>query len=234
MQLHALTYPARVLLMRSCLEPARADIAWWFTFLRSWNGVSLLPAAEPSQSILSDASGSWRCGATWNGRWFQIPWPPSWVTTSVAPKELVPIVVAIALWGALWTGQRISCYCDNMAVVFSVNKGSARDRQLMRLLRILFFFCAHYRISISARHYRWTAKLISRRTISRLPSSLLLPQPPGLPSAIGRPDRPPRPALQPVSQMDISQLDEAVQFFLGECTLYPCQLRLCSASFPVS
>ena len=44
---------------------ARADIAWWYTFVQSWNGISLLPALKPSQSIHSDASGSWGCGATW-------------------------------------------------------------------------------------------------------------------------------------------------------------------------
>ena len=54
---------------------ARADIAWWYTFLQSWNGVSLLLAADPSQLTLSDASGSWGGGVSWNGRWFQIQWP---------------------------------------------------------------------------------------------------------------------------------------------------------------
>ncbi len=49
---------------------ARADIVWWYTFLESWNGVSLLPAAKPSQVILLDASAVWGCGATWSGHWF--------------------------------------------------------------------------------------------------------------------------------------------------------------------
>ena len=55
---------------------ARADLAWWYTFLQIRNGISLLPAAEPSQSIYSDASGSWGCGATWGNQWFQIPCSP--------------------------------------------------------------------------------------------------------------------------------------------------------------
>ena len=38
---------------------ARADLAWWYTFLQSCNGISLLPEEEPSQTIYSDASGSW-------------------------------------------------------------------------------------------------------------------------------------------------------------------------------
>ena len=42
-------------------------------------------------------------------------------------KELIPIVLATAVWGHHWAGLRIRCLCDNMAVVFAVNKGSARD-----------------------------------------------------------------------------------------------------------
>ena len=56
------------------------------------------------------------------------------------------------MWGHRWAGLRIRCLCDNMAVVFAVNKSSARDPQLMHLLRTLFFLCAHFRITISACH----------------------------------------------------------------------------------
>ena len=36
---------------------ARADIAWWHTFVSTWNGTSFLPEAEPSHFLYSDASG---------------------------------------------------------------------------------------------------------------------------------------------------------------------------------
>ena len=166
---------------------ARADIAWWHTFLQSWNGVSLLPAAEPSQFIWSDASGSWGCGAAWNGCWFQIPWPSTWSSTPITPKELVPIVAAVAIWGLDWAGQRVCCMCDNMAVVFAINKGSARDPHLMRLLRTLFFFCAHYECSISARHIagvrNTSADALSRNLL--LLFSSINPQASVQPTAIG-------------------------------------------------
>ena len=165
---------------------ARADIAWWHSFLQSWNGVSLLPPPDPSQFILSDASSSWSCGATWQGHWFQVQWPPAWTTTSIAPKELLPIVIAVAVWGHCWAGQRICCRCDNMAVVFAVNKGSARDPQLMRLLRTLFFFCAYHRTTITARHIAGALNL-SADALSRDNPSLffsLNPQASPQPTAI--------------------------------------------------
>ena len=52
-------------------------------------------------------------------------------------KELVPIVLAAALWGSAWSGQHVLCKCDNMAVVCAVSKGSAKEPsgRVMQLLR---------------------------------------------------------------------------------------------------
>ncbi len=149
---------------------ARADIAWWYTFISSWNGVSILPEADPSQFLYSDASGTWGCGALCGQSWFQVQWRESWAGVHIAAKELVPIVIATAIWGHLWRGRRICCYCDNMAVVYALNKGSARDPQLMRLLRSLCFFSAAHSISISARHIAGilndSADALSRNNLS--------------------------------------------------------------------
>ena len=71
----------------------------------------------------------------------------------IDPKELVPIVLAVALWDPQWAGTTVCCWCDNSAAVWTINKGSARDPKLMRLLRCLcFFFCAVYKIILTARH----------------------------------------------------------------------------------
>jgi len=78
---------------------ARGDIAWWFYWTETWNGVSLFPAAEPGEFIYSDASGSWGCGAVWRREWLQIPWPESWSAHNIALKELAPVVMAVAVWG---------------------------------------------------------------------------------------------------------------------------------------
>ncbi len=93
--------------------------AWWSEFLAQWNGSSFfLPPQHLTQlAVTSDASGSWGCGA-WHGHtWFQIQWSARAQPLTIAEKELVPIIVACATWGPTWRGQRISCYCDNQAVV---------------------------------------------------------------------------------------------------------------------
>ena len=88
---------------------AREDIAWWHTFVGRWNGLSLLPEAEPSHFIYSDASGKWGCGAFHGNKWFQIHWRESWTQAHITVKELVPTVVAIALWGYSLVGRCICC-----------------------------------------------------------------------------------------------------------------------------
>ena len=77
---------------------ARADIAWWHTFITTWNGTSTMPAAVPSHVIFSDASGSWGCGAFCEHSWFQIPWTGPWKEIHIAAKKFAPIIVAAAIW----------------------------------------------------------------------------------------------------------------------------------------
>ena len=58
---------------------ARADIAWWSSFISIWNWVTLIPPMHMAATIVSDASGSWGCEAVCNEHWFQLAWPGSWV-----------------------------------------------------------------------------------------------------------------------------------------------------------
>ena len=114
--------------------------------------MNYLPPLSPSAHLVSDTSGAWGCGAYWGSLWFQLEWPEEWQEENIATKELVPIVVGVALWGASWQGLAVSCHCDNMAVVSAINSGRARYPPLNRLLCCLFFFTAHFKIAISAQH----------------------------------------------------------------------------------
>ena len=98
---------------------ARMDIAWWHCLLLHWNGRSFFPPAVPSFHLYSDASGSFGCGAYSPDllTWFQLSWPQSWSAASISAKELVPIVVAAAIWGPHWSGSHVLFHCDNEAVV---------------------------------------------------------------------------------------------------------------------
>jgi hypothetical protein len=73
---------------------------------------------EPSYHVYSDVAGSFGCGVfVQRLGWFQIQWPGDWRELDIAAKELVPVVVAAALWGPAWSGMHIQFHSDNMAVV---------------------------------------------------------------------------------------------------------------------
>lgn len=59
-------------------------------------------------TIASDAAGSWGCGVWWNSAWFQAEWNEEWVSVSIVAKELIPIVLARAVWGPQWQEFRSS------------------------------------------------------------------------------------------------------------------------------
>ena len=57
----------------------------------------------------------------------------------IAEKKLLPILFSMVVWGKWWSGKRVECHCDNMAVVAVVNSGRAKDKIMMHMLRCMFF-----------------------------------------------------------------------------------------------
>lgn len=134
----------------------KSDLQWWSCFLPAWNGASILSSVVRSSFgavLTSDASGSWGCGAfTDLGEWFQIEWPESWAGVHITVKELLPIVVGVAVWGSRWAGKTVQCLCDNAAVVSIINSGTAKCELVMHLMRCLFFFLAHHNVILVGEH----------------------------------------------------------------------------------
>ena len=134
---------------------ARSDIEWWFQFAENWNRIAMMQnqrAVGSSMVLTSDASGGWGCGAFYQGKWFQLPWNEPVRQYHITVKELIPIVVAAALWGTDWTGEVVKVRCDNAAVVACINKESSKEREVMHLLRCLVFIAARYQFQLHAIH----------------------------------------------------------------------------------
>ena len=134
---------------------ARSDIEWWFRFVDRWNGVSIMYQTGRNKcdiAIISDASGNWGCGAFCHNEWFQLRWPEAIQETHITVKELVPIVLAAAVWGSNWKGRNVMSHCDNAAVVVILNKGDGKDPVAMHLVRCLAFFKAKFQFSLFASH----------------------------------------------------------------------------------
>ena len=141
----------------------RADVRWWYTFAQDWNGTSLLWSCGKltiEEEVWTDASGGWGYGAWWKFQWLSVPWAAALhevdkgglVEDSIAVRELVPVVVAAAIWGQGWRGKLIQFNSDNMSVVEVVNKRYSKKAMLMHLLRCLVFFAARESFWFCAQH----------------------------------------------------------------------------------
>ena len=133
----------------------RSDLLWWYTFLQSWNGFSLLrhPAiSHPDFYAQTDASGVWGCAAVLGPQWLQWQWPLEWQDIGIMAKELVPIIFTCIVWGSQLSKHHVNFQCDNANLVIAINKGSSKDKFVMHLLRSLSFFVAHFDIYLTATH----------------------------------------------------------------------------------
>ena len=131
----------------------------------------------------------------------------------IAVKELLPVIIAAAIWGPEWAGKWIVLNCDNQAVVAVINSRYSREKDLMQLLHYLFFLEAHFQFQLSAYHLPGVlndcADDLSRNPLpsfqAKTPTadtySSFIPL---LSSTVATASRP---------QLDISNLDPAVQFF---------------------
>ena len=175
-------------------KEARSDIEWWWRFCEGWNGVAVLPGpaeARATKTFASDASGSWGCGACWAEQWFQLQWHGGMQDAHITCKELVPIVVATAIWGRHWQNSTVQVLCDNEAVVTIVNKRTTKDTECMHLVRCLAFIKAKFNVDLVASHIKGKlntlADALSRNCLTKFHA--LHPQ------AVGEPEGIPAPLL---------------------------------------
>ena len=122
----------------------RSDLQWWAFLLPDWNGISMMSRYTPASygaTVTSDASGSWGCGAySSSGEWFQFEWPPFWLDRHITIKELLPIVLGVAIWGSHWTGLSVRCCCDNAAVVAIIIRDDQDERAMHLMTGLVLTF----------------------------------------------------------------------------------------------
>jgi hypothetical protein len=134
----------------------KKDLSWWFQFLETYNGVSIIPDmnwTEPDAIVATDACLS-GCGALSGKLYFRSTFPEDVISQQlhINALELLTILVACKLWGKLWKGLRIRVYCDNIASVIVLNSGKARDPYLLDCLREISFLAAVNQFEIKGVH----------------------------------------------------------------------------------
>ncbi len=200
----------------------RSDLQWWDEFLPRWNGIGFFKPCFHTKTLVSDTLGSWGCGVYCLHHWLQMAWPPSWANKHIAGKELASLLLAAALWGHDWSGQRVLCKCDNSAVIAVINSGSAKDPLLMQLLRCLFFYAAQYKFSVTARHLHGVENIPRLTRFPAIMRAIPLHLPTGQPGTNTH-----SPSPNPTSDVEQARLEDrpymeaVIRFYLSKALPIP-------------
>ena len=140
----------------------REDLCVWQEFLTNFNGVTYIPQALWFSSVdlrlFTDAATAVDSGAACflDGQWCLFLWPETWsgcpVMRDLTFLEMVPVLLAVFLWGVRLSNKKVSLYIDNEALVQVLNKQSARSKRLMRLVRPFVLLCMQKNIIFKAVH----------------------------------------------------------------------------------
>ena len=136
----------------------RADLLWWHTFLKDWNGLKLLRhvVSRPSWHIWTDASGRLGMGGYILNHpthlhsvqdVFSIPVATRYRRKDIQFKEMKAILYAIQLWLERLRGSKLTLYCDNDACIHGLHKSSIRG-PAMAPLRDIAMLMARYDIHL--------------------------------------------------------------------------------------
>ena len=123
--------------------------------------------------VISDASGTYGCSAF--SLRFQLEWPEIWFPVHITVKELLPIVIAAALWETSGSQMQVG----NMAVADILKSRTSRDQLPMHLLR-----CLQHSIDLIS--YQSTCLVQSTPQLMQFPATMshcssLLQMPPNRP-----------------------------------------------------
>ena len=152
-------------------QAAKADLRVWQDFLNNFNGVTLyrteLFLSEKVCHFFTDASKTLGCGAVCDNSWFSLEWPSAWwKEQNITFLELVPIVLALEVWGERARNQCVLIHSDNLALVHVINSQSSKEDLVMGYIRRLVLKALHSNVLIKAVHipgvHNILADLLSR------------------------------------------------------------------------
>jgi hypothetical protein len=132
-------------------------------FLEDFNGISYIPEkhwlSNYDLELYTDSAGgsSKECAAIFARKWVFMQWPAAWKNTPVLRDitylELIPIALAIYLWGHLLKNKKVIFFCDNEAVVFILNNKAAKSERVMTLFRFAVYWTLKSNIQLKAKTF---------------------------------------------------------------------------------
>lgn len=143
-------------------RPIKEDLTIWVKFLESFNGVCFFKDSEwscnSSLQLFTDSAGGENlgCGAYFQGHWVFLQWPIEWSSSDIMKNmtflELVPIILAIYIWGHELQNKKILFWTDNNSLVSVINKQTSKCKTVMVLIRALVLFSMANNFQFKALH----------------------------------------------------------------------------------
>lgn len=177
-------------------QEIKSDVQMLLYFLDKFNGHCYFPErlwlTSDFLQLFTDASGNPElgCGSYFQGHWAHFTWPigikNSPLIRNLAYLEMVPVLLAVYLWGNLLKNKRIILQIDNLALVSILNKSSSKDKNIMILVRQFVLMSMMYNIHFKAVHIESSenklADALSRFQMEKF--RLLAPSADSVPTAI--------------------------------------------------
>ncbi|CAG2193184.1 unnamed protein product [Mytilus edulis] len=130
------------------------DIHWWYNFMSTFNGKSLLLNTDPVTSVYTDACKT-GAGGIFGTDWFYVNWKedfPFAQSLHINEQEAFAVALAAKRWAKCWQNRRVYIFCDNSSTVSCINKCTSKNKLLMTFLRELFWLSASYNFHLVAIH----------------------------------------------------------------------------------
>ena len=159
----------------------RDDMNMWLTFLRTFDGNAYFPdsvwSSNDTLEFFTDsaAAESLGCGAFYAGNWVAFAWPEAWYGTDIMKDitflELVPLFLALLIWGSELANKKVLFRIDNMALVSIINRKTSKSKRVMQFLRHFVLLTLQHNIIFKSKHISTlqnaTADAISRFQFTR-------------------------------------------------------------------
>lgn len=138
-------------------KQTKADLNMFLTFLKHYNGVSFYRQQQflsPNvKNLYTDAAKSLGYGAWLDKSWFSEAWPSEWwLDQNITFLELVPIVIALTVWGNDLENSVLNVHTDNEALYFVINKQYSKEPLVKMWIRKLVLLTLTHNICMKAFH----------------------------------------------------------------------------------
>ena len=136
-------------------EDSKKDILWWLTYLRTFNGVSVMVNDQDNLQTLDQLMQSpykvcagdatlWGGGAWYGQQYWSREFPVFLKPREIAVhiKEFWTVICSCWVWGDDWANSVVYIFCDNDSVVDTIVNQRPRDPDMNTLLReFLYVVC---------------------------------------------------------------------------------------------